>query len=325
MSLVIPTTPFERSAIRYIRHQRALGLHFGKQQWLIGRLARFLAPHGDLDAEHFEAWLHRQRHTSGTTRRGEALILRKFCLYRRRTEPDCFVPDPLHFPRRVPSIQPVIVGPADVARMLQAIDAWPAHPQLPLRKAACRIAVILLYTAGLRIGELTRLTLNDVDLKSRTLRIRASKFHKTRIIPLSPSASLELRRYLQARLAAPWDLTANAPLLGHQHGSPHFRAYVTAAIGESVRRLFREANVRDPHGRYPRVHDLRHSFAVQALLRWYRAGRDVQTQLPQLSMYLGHVSIVSTAHYLHFIPAIAEVAHRRFARHFGAIARGGAR
>jgi integrase len=235
------------------------------------------------------------------------------------------VPDPLYFPRKVPPIQPLILGPAEVARMLQAIEAWPMHPQLPLRKAAYRIAVILLYTAGLRLGELTRLTLNDVDLKSRTLRIHASKFHKSRIVPLSPSATRELRRYLQARLAAPWDMSANAPLLGHQHGSAQFRAYVTAAIGQSVRRLFREASVRDPHGRYPRVHDLRHSFAVQALLRWYRTGVDVQARLPQLSMYLGHVSIASTAYYLHFIPAIAAAAHRRFARHFGALARGGAR
>jgi integrase/recombinase XerD len=325
MSLVIPTTPFERSAIRYIRHQRALGRQYGAVQWMIGRLASFLAPQGDLNAERFEAWLHRRRHTSGTTRRGEALIIRKFCLYRRRTEPDCFVPDPLYFPRKVPPIQPVIVGPADIARMLQAIDAWRPHPQVPLRKAAYRISVILLYTAGLRLGELTRLTLNDVDLKSRTLRIRASKFHKTRIVPLSPSAAAELRRYLQARLAAPWDLTANAPLLGHQHGSPHFRAYVPPAIGHSVRGLFREASVRDPHGRYPRVHDLRHSFAVQALLRWYRSGADVQAKLPQLSIYLGHVSIVSTAYYLHFIPDIAAAAHRRFARHFGALAQGSAR
>jgi integrase/recombinase XerD len=325
MSLVIPTTPFERSAIRYIRHQRALGRDFGKQQWVIGRLARFLSPQGDLDGERFEAWLHHQRHTSGTSRRSEALTIRKFCLYRRRTEPDCFVPDPLYFPRRVPPIQPVIVGPAEVARMLEAIEAWPSHPQFPLRKPVDRIAVILLYTAGLRLGEVTRLTINDFDLKSRTLRIRASKFHKTRIIPLSPSVARELRAFLQVRLAAPWDVTTNAPLLGHQHGSPHFRAYVPPAIGNSVRRLFREARVCDPHGYYPRVHDLRHSFAVQALLRWYRAGADVQARLPQLSIYLGHVSIVSTAYYLHFIPAIAAVAHRRFARHFAAIARGGAR
>jgi len=99
---------------------------------------------------------------------------------------------------------------------------------------------------------------------------------------------------------------------------------VPEAIGSAIRQIFKDAEVHDPHGRRPRLHDFRHSFAVQALLRWYRAGADVQAKLPQLSMYMGHVSIASTAYYLHFIPSIAAAAHRRFERHFRSIARGGA-
>jgi integrase len=71
-----------------------------------------------------------------------------------------------------------------------------------------------------------------------------------------------------------------------------------------------------------RVHDFRHVFAVQALLRWYRQGADVQSKLPQLSMYMGHVSIVSTAYYLHFIPDVARMASRRFGRQFGQLVGG---
>jgi len=327
MSIVIPRTPFECAALRYIRHHRALGKLFEKNAWVLGRVAQHLKEHqaGDLDAPLFEAWLRSQQHTSGTSRRRHALIVRQFCRYRQRTEPRCFVPDPLYFPRRTPPIQPVIVGPREIARMLERIEAWPANAQHPLYKANYRMALILLYTAGLRRGELVRLTLNDVDLTNATLRIRESKFHKTRIVPLSSSACRELRRYLKVRLAAPWDISAGAPLLGDQHGSVHFRAYVPAAICHGVNKAFRDAEIRDPHGRYPRVHDLRHSFAVQALLRWYRAGVDVQAKLPQLSMYMGHVSIVSTAHYLHFIPEVAGAAHRLLSRHFGALARGGVR
>lgn len=325
MSLVIPVTAFERSAVRYIRHQRALGFQFRRQSYVLRGLARFLAGHHELDAERFEAWMRSLQHTSGTSRRGDALVIRKFCLYRRRTEPGCFVPDPLYFPRRLPPIAPVILAPAEIARMLETLEAWPANAQHPLYKAVYRIALILLYTTGMRRGELARLILADVDLKSRTLRIRESKFHKTRIVPISSSATRELRRYLGVRLAPPWDISVDAPLLGDHHGSAHFRAYAPAALGHGLHKLFRDANVRDAQGRYPRVHDIRHSFAVQALLRWYRAGVDVQAKLPQLSMYLGHVSIVSTAYYLHFIPQIAAAAHRRFARHFGQLARGGAR
>jgi integrase/recombinase XerD len=77
------------------------------------------------------------------------------------------------------------------------------------------------------------------------------------------------------------------------------------------------ARVRDPLGRLPRVQDFRHSFAIQALLRWYRAQADVQSQLPKLAMYMGHVSIVSTAYYLRWIPDLAEAASPRLARQFG--------
>jgi integrase len=194
-----------------------------------------------------------------------------------------------------------------------------------LHRPIYRIGVILLYTTGMRLGELARLTLADVDLAEKTLRVRESKFHKTRLLPLSPSTARELRRYLKIRLEAPWDISPAAPLLGDQHGSAHFRAFNPTSLGMGVRRFIRAAGVCDPHGRYPRVHDLRHSFAVQALLRWYRQGADVQAKLPQLSMYLGHVSIVSTAHYLHFIPAIAGAAHRRFARYFSTLVQGGVR
>jgi len=88
-------------------------------------------------------------------------------------------------------------------------------------------------------------------------------------------------------------------------------------MGEAVNRLFVAANVRDGEGRQPRVHDLRHSFAVQALIRWYQEGADVQSHLPRLAMFMGHVSIVSTAHYLHFVPTTRELASTRFEAAFG--------
>lgn len=327
MSLLVPSTPFECVTVRYLRHQRALGKQFRRESWVIGLLVRFLAGRDatDLDVGQFDAWCYARCHTSPTSRRSEALIVRRLCRYRRRTEPDCFIPDPLYFPRRVLPIAPVIFGPAEVTRMLQAILAWPSHPQYPLRKPALRLAVILLYTSGLRLGEVAGLTLADVDLKSSTLRIRESKFHKTRIVPLSASATHALRQFLRVRLAPPWDITANAPLFGHHHGSTHFRAYVPNALGRALRQILAAARVCDPFGRLARVHDFRHSFAVQALLRWYRTGADVQAKLPQLSIYLGHVSIASTAYYLHFVPQIAAAAHRRFERHFGPLACGGVR
>lgn len=319
MSLVAPRTPFEQIAARYIKHKRALGLRFDLQARTIGSLGRFLAgaKAADLDQAQFEAWCATQRHLNANVRRGFQNVVRKLCLYRRRIEPHCYVPDPLRFARRCPYRAPVIFGPAEVARMLQTIAELAPHPEFPLRLGVLRMVVVLLYTAGLRRGELAHLTLGDVNLPDGTLMIRESKFHKSRIVPLSLDAQHELRAYLKVRLAPPWDISLASALFGHHHGSPQFRGYSGPSIGHAISEVLRTAQVRDPHGRLARVHDFRHSFAVQALLRWYRADADVQSQLPKLAMYMGHVSIVSTAYYLRWIPEIAEAASARFARQFG--------
>lgn len=88
--------------------------------------------------------------------------------------------------------------------------------------------------------------------------------------------------------------------------------------------LCRRAGVRGSDGRCPRLHDMRHSFAVGALLRWYEADADVQVELPRLAMYMGHVSIASTAYYLRLMPAVMQRASERFARSCAEIVAGGA-
>jgi integrase len=200
--------------------------------------------------------------------------------------------------------------------MLAATVTLRKTPGSPLLPAVFRIAVVLLYTAGLRRGELLRLTLDDVDAGAGILRIRESKFHKSRLVPLSPGARRELRTYLQQRLAPAFDTSSATALLCNRH-SCGLRAYTGTGLTHGIKALFAAANVHDPDGRAPRVHDFRHSFAVQALLRWYREEADVQSNLPKLALYMGHVSIVSTAYYLKWMPQIAEAANKRFERQYG--------
>jgi integrase len=307
-----PTAALDRSIAAWLAHQRALGRDYGREEWVLGRLQRFVGniPAPDLDQAAFDLWCGAYRHLSATTRRAHQLIARRFCLYRQRTEPDCFVPDPLYFVRRCPYRSPVIIEPEQIARLLAATDKLTPTPNSPLLPGVMRLAIVILYTAGLRRGELVRLTLDDVEPRTGLLRIRASKFHKSRLVPLSPDAVEELRIYLKRRLAPPFDSGPHTPLLcNNVHGQGQ---YSGAGMGQAIDRLFAANHVVDAEGRRPRVHDIRHSFAVQALLRWYRAGADVQSNLPRLAMYMGHVSIVSTAHYLHFVPALREVACARF-------------
>lgn len=307
-----------RWIVAWLAHQRALGRGYDTTEWVLGRLRQFVAsiPAPDLDQASFDLWCNSVQHLSPTTRRTNQLIVRKFCLYRQRTEPDCFVPNPLYFARWCPYRSPVIVEPEQVARMLVAADALVPTPGSPLLPMAMRLAIVILYTAGLRRGELVRLTLDDVEPRTGLLRVRESKFHKSRLVPLSPDASDELRAYLRHRLAAPFDTSACSALLCNG-GNGSYHGYSGGGLRAAIERVFRLAEIADIEGHRPRVQDIRHSFAVQALTRWYREGVDVQSYLPRLAMYMGHVSIVSTAHYLHFVPTMRELASNRFESTFG--------
>lgn len=308
---------FMESIDRYLALKRSLGREYVYEESVLTSLSVFLAGRGirDLDLESFDAWCRMHDHATANVRRNRQRIVRNACLYRQRSDPACFVPDQNLFPRPCPHAAPVIFGPVEIGRMLVAARRLPRGSKSPLRPHVARITVVLLYTAGLRRGELLRLTLDDVDLEAGTLRIRESKFRKSRTVPLSPSAREELDEYLAHRLASPFSNTAAAPLLCNN--SRGQRAYTGTGITGSIKELFVTANVCGPDGRRPRVHDFRHSFAVQALLRWYREGADMPSKLPHLAMYMGHVSIVSTAYYLKLIPEVAAMASSRFETHYG--------
>ena len=309
---------------RYLQRQRSLGRGYANEERILNSLYDFSKRAGsaDLDQKIFQEWCKSHEKLTANVRRQRQRIARNFCLYRQRTEPSCFVPDPSHFPHRRPHALPVIFGPAEVARMLATAKALAPTAGSPLRSAVMRLAVVILYTAGLRRGELLRLTLADINLDEGVLRIHESKFHKSRLVPLSPDAHLELRAYLKKRLEPPFCASPKSPLLCNF--SRGFRGYTGTGLSQGIQALFQSASVRSSDGRRPRVHDFRHSFAVQALLRWYRQDADVQSNLPKLAMYMGHVSIVSTAYYLQWMPDLAEAASHRFARHFGYLIREGA-
>jgi integrase/recombinase XerD len=315
-------TALDLTIDRYLQRQRSLGRAYVHEEWVIDALHRFLTKSGcvDLDQAAFYAWCTSQGHLAANTRRNRQRIVRNFCLYRQRAEPTCFVPDINRFPRRFPYAPPVIFGPAEVARMLVMAERLAPTANSPLRPAVMRLAVVLLYTAGLRRGELLRLTLADVDPRHGILRIRESKFHKSRIVPLSPDASRELRAYLRKRFRSPLGSSMESPLLCNAKGG--MRGYTGTGLRDGIQALFRLAEVHGADGRTPRVHDLRHSFAIGSLLRWYHQGADVQSNLPKLAMYMGHVSIVSTAYYLRWIPELAAAANLRLETHYGHLVTG---
>jgi integrase len=300
---------------RYLTLKQALGRCYATERAVLAHLDRFIASNipecSELTAESFAGWCSTFGDLKPGVRRARMRIVRNACLYRQRSEPDCFVPDPSGFPRPHARPRPYFFTEQDIARLLCATDRLEPSPKSPLHREVFRLAVVLLYTAGLRRGELVRLNLADYDLAERTLRIRATKFHKSRLVPLSFDAAREMEAYFRARRSLPH--AADTPLLCSR--SRGLRPYSGGGLAQGLRRLFDQASVRTETGHLPRVHDMRHSFALHALRRWYEMGLDVQAKLPALATYMGHVSIVSTQTYLSFLEPLAEAASERFARH----------
>lgn len=299
----------------YLALKKALGRRFATETVVLAKLDRFLVEHradgSALTVEGFTAWTLTLAHLTPTVRRNRMRIVRNLCLYMRRIDSRCFVPDPSGFPAPHASRRPYIFTEEQVVRLLRvATDLGPGSTS-PLHAQVYRLAIVLLYTAGLRRGELVRLVLSDYNAAERTLLVRASKFHKSRVVALSPDAVREIERYLRARRRLRHD--GDAPLLVSSSGG--LGAYWGASIGMGLRGIIRSAGIRTADGHAPRVHDLRHTYAAHALLRWYRAGVDVQAKLPVLATAMGHVSIASTAHYLAFLEPLAEAASARFAQH----------
>src|SRR6516225_3692932 len=167
---------------RYVDLKRALGRRFDLSSRTLQSLDRFLHEHKypDLNAAAFEAWCHKHEHVASGVRRVRMLEVASFCRYRRRTEPHCFVPDSSSFPAYHQRLQPYIFSEAEVAKLLRAASGLPRYPASPLRPEMIRLAIVLLFTTGIRRGELLALKLGDYNRRDATLLIRESKFYKSR-------------------------------------------------------------------------------------------------------------------------------------------------
>jgi integrase/recombinase XerD len=311
-------SPLAPSFRRYVDLKRALGLHFSSQSWVLHSLDRFLSDPSnhwpDLTHKAFQQWCCAQQKVRSGVRRFRMRTIYNFCLYRRRTEAHCFVPDPSLFPLPHQTIRPYIFSESDAVQLLAACSRLRRISTSPVRPEIFHLAIALLYTTGIRRGELLRLTVSDYDSKEGSLLIRESKFHKSRVLPLHRDMVNEINLYLQLRRKRHLPMSPETPLIWNSIGGG--QPYTVRGLGRSVRILFHQCNMRTAQGKLPRIHDFRHGFAVNALLRWYRAGMDVNAKLPFLATYLGHVSIASTYYYLQFIEPLRTLASQRFAEHY---------
>jgi site-specific recombinase XerD len=223
-----------------------------------------------------------------------------------------YVPLPTTVPKMPERLVPYIYSTDELQRLINPI----APKQIGFRKLqphTRRAVLLLLYGAGLRIGEAVALTLQDVDLDAAVITIRDTKFHKTRLVPVGLKLNEAMMQYVAQRNEAGHSQSTDAPFFVLRRGGQ-----LSVQIMQQVfSRLRKYTGVGRADGaRYqPRLHDMRHSFAVRRLTSWYEQGADVQKLLPHLATYLGHVSIAATQVYLTITPELLQAASVRFERY----------
>jgi len=255
-----------------------------------------------------QSWLAEGHGRKAVTAATDLGVIRQFCLYRRRSDPGGFVPGREWFPQCVESqFIPHIFSEAQVRRILHQVSSGRGSLRQRLGR---RLLWLVLYCTGLRFGEAARLKVADLDLRRRLLWVRESK-GRTRLVPFGSDLAQEFRAYLRCRESA--SLSSQAPLLLGFQGKPH----TTKSISHALRQWLRRAGLKPGRGRNgPRPYDVRHTFAVHRLSRWYRNGVELSRRLPWLSVYMGHSNILGTEAYLTTTPELMALVSRRFEARF---------
>jgi site-specific recombinase XerD len=221
-------------------------------------------------------------------------------------------PLPMVIPKKPQSLVPYIYDVEELRALFEASMSYQGRCVI-LEPFTIRTFLLLLYGAGLRISEAINLTLADVDLPQSLLTIRETKFYKTRLIPLGTQLTQSLSQYALLRQQEGHSQNLEAPFFIGRNG----KALKQNACQGAFRSILKKAGVRrtDSSRYQPRLHDLRHTFAVHRLTAWYKEGADVQKWLPVLSVYLGHGKLSSTSIYLTMTPALLEEAGKLFQRY----------
>jgi integrase len=205
--------------------------------------------------------------------------------------------------------RPYIYTPQEVRHLLETAREFPS-PRSPLRPLTLYTMLVLAYCAGLRLGELARLDLDDFRPEAGEIAIRETKFFKSRTLPLADSVVAALRDYLGARRTAGAPQEGSSGLFWHMQSSARYSRVMTHKL---LVRVLRRAGLKPEPGRVgPRIHDLRHSMVVNRMLTWYREGINPQARLPYLATYLGHKDINSTLVYLTVTQELLQEASERF-------------
>jgi integrase len=280
----------------FVQERQALGYTCRKQAVSLRRFDRFCVEvgHGQvcLPRDLAMRWAEKKPGETDDAQSRRISLVRMLARYMVRSGYDAYVyPDHLGV-RRLSTYEPYLFTERELARVFDRVDRCLPITNSPHRHLIFPVLYRMLYGCGLRVSEALHLTVGDVNIEEGTLTIRNGKFHKDRLVPMSPSLVERCRIYREAM----------HPLQQAEHAffpAAHGGHYAGRTIYAYFRRFLWEAGIsHGGKGKGPRLHDLRHTFAVHCLKRWVRRGTDLTVALPYLSAYLGHAGLKGTQRYL---------------------------
>jgi integrase len=293
----------------YLRLRRALGFKLERAGHLLPQLVTYLEAAGaaTVTSDLAIAWARLPQHTQPNHWAQRLAIARGFARYLQTLDPATEVPPAGVFATRRHRPTPFLWSQDDICRLLQSTRALrPA-----LRAATYEALFGMLASCGMRVGEAIGLDRDDVDLHAGVITIRHAKFDRPRLVPLHPTVTEALSRYATER--------------DHLCPRPPARAFFVSSAGtrldrsgvaKTLRTITTSLGMRTETV-HPRAHDLRHSFAVDTLIRWQHSGLSVDEHIATLSAYLGHVSPADTYWYLSASPELMKLAAGRLQTRYG--------
>jgi integrase len=278
----------------YIKEQRSVGYKYIKGASLLRMFDSHLEKHPltekRLPKETVLSWTAKKPNETESNRNGRISIVRGFAKYMVRLGYQAYIypPAAVKMPRY--SYVPYIFTEVEIRNILVSSDNYPVCHVSPHRHLVLKLLMRMLYGCGLRISEALNLRRCDVDLEKGILFIRDTKFGKERLVPMAETLTERCRQYSH-------EVHKSGTPDNYFFPSPYGGRYKESTIYKLFRGLLWKAGI-SHSGKGPRLHDLRHAYAVHCLKNWVLKGKDLIRLLPYLSTYLGHVDLRGTQHYL---------------------------
>jgi integrase len=300
-------SPLRQAVDEYLALRRGLGFSLRQPGAMLCSFAAFLERAGApyITRELALRWAQQPAHAQPAQWASRLRAVRRFAQFWSASDPRTEVPPLGLLPHRYGRKPPYIYTEGEIRRLIAVARQLPSATGL--RPATYATLLGLLAVTGLRISEALALNRADVDWSAAVLTIRHTKFGKSRLVPVHPSTQQALRRYTRLR-----DRVYPKPTTESVFVSERGARLTAWTVRYTFNQLSRRIGLRGPADRRgPRLHDLRHRLAVDTLLRWYRAGVDVERHLPELSTYLGHGHVADTYWYLSAVPELLRLAAAR--------------